>query len=135
MQEGKKGFFVDMILDKMTCPNCHSSNAHMRKVQKNKKHSSALHRGGYAAFGELSVGKQPNIVLHDDCRPNVYRNEVICDDCPCSFNCWTGNIDDGMKIDKTQMQIDKEKKDEESKIKLFNRQKQDKIDKKNKKGK
>jgi hypothetical protein len=91
-----------------------------------------LRRGGYGAFGELSTGVKPNIVLHDDCRPRICGNEIVCDNCPCFFNCYTGNVDDG-KVEKSQTQIDNEKKDKEREMTLFKKQRQDDIIEKKKK--
>lgn len=43
-----------------------------------------------------------SIHIHNDCRSRIeFKNgvpEAICDGCISYFNCWTGNIDDGLVI-------------------------------------
>jgi DNA-directed RNA polymerase subunit RPC12/RpoP len=41
-----------------------------------------------------------DIELHDDCKGRICGEETVCDGCYSFFNCWTGNIDDGIIIEK-----------------------------------
>lgn len=47
-----------------------------------------------------------NVRLHDDCRDRIVlvnvEPEAICDGCKSYFNCWTGNIDDGVIVEPTK---------------------------------
>jgi hypothetical protein len=55
--------------------------------------------------------RSSDIELHDDCKGRVIgtTGEVNCDGCESFFNCWTGNVDDGIVKEKTR----EEKRQEE----------------------
>jgi len=90
--------FSHIILGKMKCPYCGASNGHLDNYKKigNKKTT----KRGYAGWGS-GERQAPNISLHSDCRKRLFGNvtsgfRVVCKGCPSFFNCWSGNVDDGM---------------------------------------
>jgi len=96
----RKFAFTHFILDKMICPYCHASNCHLLPTKIKRGRNKGLSRG-YAGWN--ADRPQPNIILHQDCRSRLSGSmdtgyEVVCEGCPCVFNCWTGNVDDGEHI-------------------------------------
>jgi len=73
----------------MQCPHCGASNRGYKSG------------GNWNPFSqELSETREPNIIVHPQCRPHVSfsSGELICNcdkSCKSYFNCWTGNVDDG----------------------------------------
>ncbi len=96
--------FSHGISDKMVCPNCGARNPQAKVASvKYQKH----YRTRYQPKPRYATGDEdftpPSIILHPDCQKRIMGSvgnkdgmRVVCDGCPQVFNCWTGNVDDGL---------------------------------------
>ncbi len=90
--DSKKFAMHHLVLDKMKCPHCGASNWGYKSG------------GGWNPFSrEIGEIREPNIIVHPQCRPHIGGNfnspegmVCYCDKtCKSFFNCLTGNVDDG----------------------------------------
>jgi len=113
----EKQAFSSVMLDKMRCPHCGAGEA-PRKPLKPLKKTRGLYQPKRRSM-DTSDYPMPTLTLHDECQKRLHGNiaygtvKVDCDGCPSSFNCLTGNIDDGLTIEE-----DKAKRVEEAKKKV-----------------
>jgi len=96
--------FSHGIENKMRCPKCGASNPPTRLANpKYQKH----YRTRYQPKPRYATGEEdytpPTIILHPDCQKRIISSvgsiggmKVVCEGCPQVFNCWTGNVDDGL---------------------------------------
>jgi len=98
----------------MRCPNCHASNYHVTPPTRKGR--------GYAGW-QNDDRSAPTIILHPDCQNRFTGTGVVCDGCYSMFNCLTGNIDDGAKIEErteTAPQVSIKEIEQEDKAKKLN---------------
>jgi hypothetical protein len=104
-QKERSFAFSHLLVNKMSCPNCGATNRGALSVASERY--SKHYRTRYQPRPRAATGEEdyipPNIILHPDCQKrvcgssmNVGGLQVICEGCPQVFNCWTGNVDDGL---------------------------------------
>lgn len=96
--------FSHGISDKMVCPNCGARNPQAKVASvKYQKH----YRTRYQPKPRYSIGDEDfNSPINNTTSrfSKAYNGSVgnkdgmrvVCDGCPQVFNCWTGNVDDGL---------------------------------------
>jgi len=119
--KSKKFAIHHLQFDKMQCPYCGASNRGYKSGGKWNPFSQ-----------EFSEIREPNIIVHPQCRPHVsgslFSPEGLT--CHCSkecksyFNCWTGNVDDGDYVVPLEKSI--EERREEAKALMDKKKKEEK---------
>lgn len=94
----RKIAFSMFVVDNQTCPNCGAMNRTKKFAPLKKTRSRWQPKRRSMDMDEYAL---PDIVLHPDCQSrlcgsiSIGKVTVICDGCPSSFNCLTGNVDEG----------------------------------------